>query len=232
MIEDEVRLALEALLPEQRPPLVWVESGLHERPERLQAALKDLIERSMRGDRPTAGRVPSVRPGPGPAAERREEVLVGPVKEVLLALGFCGNALKGLRRASDPSLPAGGRLHVAPSQPGLRPRGDPEEPAPLLPHQGLVQSRELPESRPLRTGTSAMGPSEPKSCGRPCSRATSRSISSTPRRTSRRMPGTEPRRRGRLKLEHGIVRGSVQLLERLFKGERDSEIVSSLPGRR
>ena len=29
----------------------------------------------------------------------------------------------------------------------------------------------------------------------------------------------------RLKLEHGVVRGSVQLLERLFKGERDSEIV-------
>lgn len=29
----------------------------------------------------------------------------------------------------------------------------------------------------------------------------------------------------RLKLEHGVVRGSVQLLERLFRGERDSEIV-------
>jgi hypothetical protein len=28
-----------------------------------------------------------------------------------------------------------------------------------------------------------------------------------------------------LKLQHGIVDGSVQLLERLFKGERDSEIV-------
>ena len=28
-----------------------------------------------------------------------------------------------------------------------------------------------------------------------------------------------------LELEHGIVQGSVQLLERLFKGERDSEIV-------
>jgi hypothetical protein len=28
-----------------------------------------------------------------------------------------------------------------------------------------------------------------------------------------------------LNLEHGIVEGSVQLLERLFKGERDSEIV-------
>jgi hypothetical protein len=31
-------------------------------------------------------------------------------------------------------------------------------------------------------------------------------------------------------MEHGIVPGSVQLLERLFKGERDSEIVVVPPG--
>ena len=33
-----------------------------------------------------------------------------------------------------------------------------------------------------------------------------------------------------LDLEHGVVSGSVQLLERLFKGERDSEIVVVPPG--
>jgi hypothetical protein len=33
-----------------------------------------------------------------------------------------------------------------------------------------------------------------------------------------------------LELDHGVVRGSVQLLERLFKGERDSEIVVIPPG--
>ena len=41
MIEDEVRLALESLPAEDRPPLVWVESGLHDRPERLQASLSE-----------------------------------------------------------------------------------------------------------------------------------------------------------------------------------------------
>jgi hypothetical protein len=40
--------------------------------------------------------VTSVRPGKGPAAERRLEMQVGPVDEVLLALGFCGSALQGL----------------------------------------------------------------------------------------------------------------------------------------
>ena len=34
----------------------------------------------------------------------------------------------------------------------------------------------------------------------------------------------------RLHLDHGVVGGSVQLLERLFKGERDSEIVVIPPG--
>ena len=43
MIEDEVRLALEAVPQAERPPLVWVESGLHERPEKLRAALMGLI---------------------------------------------------------------------------------------------------------------------------------------------------------------------------------------------
>ena len=33
-----------------------------------------------------------------------------------------------------------------------------------------------------------------------------------------------------LELDHGVVQGSVQLLERLFKGERDSEIVVVPPG--
>ncbi len=97
MIEDEVRLALQAVQPEARPPVVWVESGLHDRPSRLQTALKVLIDMLDQGAlEGTAVWVPSVRPGPGPADQRREEVLVKPVQEVLLALGFCGNALQGL----------------------------------------------------------------------------------------------------------------------------------------
>ena len=79
MIEDEVRLALEALPPADRPPIVWIESGLHDRPETLQKSLDRLItsldEGAEEGE-PVA--VPSVRPGRGPASERREELTVGP----------------------------------------------------------------------------------------------------------------------------------------------------------
>ena len=66
MIEDEVRLALEALPPADRPPLVWMESGLHDRPETLQAALERLIRSLDAGaaeGEPVV--VPSVRPGRG-----------------------------------------------------------------------------------------------------------------------------------------------------------------------
>ena len=49
MIEDEVELALEALPPGARLPVVWVESGLHDRPERLNAALQQLIDRLDEG---------------------------------------------------------------------------------------------------------------------------------------------------------------------------------------
>jgi hypothetical protein len=97
MIEDEVELAQEALPPEARLPVVWVESGLHDRPERLNAALQQLIDRLDEGA--VAGEaviLPSVHPGRGPAAERQHEVTVGPVEEVLLALGFCGKGLQGL----------------------------------------------------------------------------------------------------------------------------------------
>jgi hypothetical protein len=97
MIEDEVRLALEVVAPEDRPTLIWMESGLHDRPERLQVALQGLVDLLDAGARTgTATIVPSVRPGRGPAAERREEVSVEPVEEVLLALGFCGKGLQGL----------------------------------------------------------------------------------------------------------------------------------------
>ena len=94
MIEDEVRLALEGLAPEDRPPVIWVESQLHDRPERLQAALQELIDLLDEGaSTGTAVPIPTVRPGIGAATERSEEIQVGPVEEVLLALGFCGKGL-------------------------------------------------------------------------------------------------------------------------------------------
>jgi hypothetical protein len=104
IIEDEVLLALERVeraigagSPADRPSLVWIESGLHEYPERLRAHLQGLVERLDDGAREARHvALPSVRPGKGPAASRLEEVTVPPVSNIILALGFCGKGLQGL----------------------------------------------------------------------------------------------------------------------------------------
>ncbi len=97
MIEDEVNLALKAVPAERRPSVVWVESGLHDYPQRLQEALQhlvDLLDESARTGK--AALLPSVKPGRGSADTRRINVQVGPVSEIMLALGFCGKGLQGL----------------------------------------------------------------------------------------------------------------------------------------
>jgi hypothetical protein len=104
MIEDEVLLALERVeraigvrAPADRPSLVWIESGLHEYPERLRTHLQGFIERLDEGAR--EGRhvaLSSVRPGKGPAASRLEEVTVQPAGNIIFAMGFCGKGLQGL----------------------------------------------------------------------------------------------------------------------------------------
>lgn len=94
MIEDEVRLALKVVPAPERPPIIWVESGLHDRPERLHAALQHLVDLLDEGARTgEAAALPSLEPGRGAADERRTEVAVDPVEEVVLALGFCGKGL-------------------------------------------------------------------------------------------------------------------------------------------
>jgi len=112
MIEDEVASALErtraghASEASAAAPLVWIESGLHERPERLRDHIQLLIDRL--DDAVETGELaelPSVRPGVGPAANRGETVIVPPFedergtengRDILLALGYCGNGLQGL----------------------------------------------------------------------------------------------------------------------------------------
>ena len=98
MIADETLLALERAWPAgQRPPLVWVESSLHERPTKLKAALQELIDQLDAGAR--AGKsvtVEGVRPGEGPVADRLELVEVEPVGDILLGFGYCGGGLEGL----------------------------------------------------------------------------------------------------------------------------------------
>lgn len=232
MIEDEVRLALEALEPQERPPIVWVESGLHERPERLKAALKALLEildEGARTGRPVS--VPSVRPGRGPAAERREDVLVEPVEEVLMALGFCGNALNGL---------SSNYMRL------VFPRVD--DCISLLLNRGCVREEvpRNPRHYYLTRGWFSHASSLKEAFGEWDERY-------GPERAAKlrdtMWAGYEQvdlidtqaydvgecldESRGiaeQLRLEHGVVAGSVQLLERLFRGERDSEIVVVPPG--
>ncbi len=227
MIEDEVRLALEALAPADRPPLVWVESGLHDRPETLQATLRRLIriidEGAGRGE-PVA--VPSVRPGLGPASERREEVTVGPVDEVILALGFCGNALKDL---------GGENLSL------VFPRVD--DCVSLLLNDGCVREeiKRNPRCYYLTRGwfnhESSMITSFDEwdeKFGRERAdrlRATMYAgyeavqLIDTQAYQVEECIDQSKAVADRLKLQHGVVPGSVGLLERLFTGARDSEIV-------
>ncbi len=227
MIEDEVRLALEALPPESRPPLVWVESGLHERPERLQAALKELIAALDEGARTgRAVTVPSVRPGKGSAAGRREEVAVGPVDEVLLALGFCGNALQGLEaRHLSLVFP---RVDDCVSL--LLNRGCTREQIPRNPrHYYLTRgwfSHESTLKEAFEKWDERFG-IERAARLRKTMFAGYEQVSLI---DTKAYEVDECLERSRdladdLELAHGIVQGSVQLLERLFRGERDSEIV-------
>jgi hypothetical protein len=231
MIEDEVRLALEALSPENRPRLVWVESGLHERPERLQAALKGLIGLLDEGARTgSTVSVPSVRPGRGPAAERREEVPVEPVEEVLLALGFCGNALQGLSarhlRLVFPRVDDCISL--------LLNRGCVREKIPRNPrHYYLTRgwfSHESSLKQAFDDWNKRYGPERAAKLRETMFAGYERvSLIDT---QAYDVDECIDKSRGvaeELKLDHGIVPGSVQLLERLFKGERDSEIVVISP---
>lgn len=98
MIDDEVKLVLERMAQQAGSfPLVWIESGLHDRPEKLRDHIQGLLDRldaaALAGE-PAV--LPSVDPGRGPGAERSTEVTVPPVDDVLLALGYCGNGLQGL----------------------------------------------------------------------------------------------------------------------------------------
>jgi len=227
MIEDEVRLALEALPVEERPPLVWVESGLHERPERLQAALKELIGELDEGARTgRAVEVSSVRPGRGPAAARREGVLVGPVEEVLLALGFCGSALNGLSaRHLSLVFP---RVDDCISL--LLNRGCVREEVPRNPrHYYLTRgwfSHESSLKQAFDEWQERFGPDRAAKLRKAMFAGYERvNLIDTQAYDVHECLDQSRGIADDLELEHGIVQGSVQLLERLFKGERDSEIV-------
>jgi hypothetical protein len=227
MIEDEVRLALDTVPEEVRPPLVWLESGLHDRPEKLKRTLKALIDRLDEG---ACGGTPvtisSVRPGRGPAAARREEVLVGPVDHVILALGFCGNALQGLSAG-----------HLTLTFPRvddcislLLNRGCVREQIPRNPrHYYLTRgwfSHESSLTESIHDWVDMYGPERAAKLRRSLFSGYERvNLIDTKAYDVEECIDHSRRFAETLELDHGIVQGSVQLLERLFRGERDSEIV-------
>jgi hypothetical protein len=227
MIEDEVRLALRALDPEPLPPLVWVESGLHDRPERLQEALQGLLDRLDEGARQgVAVTLPSVRPGRGPAAERADEVLVNPVQEVLLALGFCGKGLQGLEsRHLTLVFPRVDDCVSLLLNDGCSREDIPRNPRNYYLTRGWF-AHDNSTAEAFEDWAATFG-AERAAHLRKAMFAGYERVGLIDTRAYDLADCIDQSRAyaADLDLEHVVVPGSVQLLERLFRGERNSEIV-------
>jgi hypothetical protein len=227
MIEDEVRLALQAVPEDARPPLVWIESGLHERPEKLKVAIQALLDLLDAGaEKGEAAHLPSVRPGKGPAAERRVEAVIEPVEEVRFALGFCGNALNGLStRHLTLVFP---RVDDCISL--LLNRGCVREQIPRNPrHYYLTRgwfNHESSLKESFNDWNERYGAERAARLRKTLFAGYERiSLIDTQAYDVEECIEQSREVAEDLQLDHGIVPGSVQLLERLFKGERGSEIV-------
>lgn len=232
MIEDEVQLALQTIPADQRPPVVWSESGLHDRPERLKAALQallDILDESARTGEPA--RLPSLKTGRGPASARRIEITVPPVDEVIFALGFCGEGLRGLTSQ---------RLTL------VFPRVD--DCISLFLNHGCVREEipRDPRSYYLTRGwfrhdnsvteafedwTERYGAERAARLRQAMFAGYERvSLIDTTAYDVNECVDRSQAWAEDLDLEHAIVPGSIQLLRRLLSGERDSEIVVVPPG--
>lgn len=227
MIEDEVRKALQVLSPAERPSVVWVESGLHDRPERLKKALEGIIRALDRGaEEETAVDVPSVRPGPGSAEGRREVVAVPPVDTVLLAFGFCGNALSGLSaRNLTLVFP---RVDDCISL--LLNHGCSREEIPRNPHHYYLTrgwfGHESSLKEAFQSWAERFGPQQAARLRKLMFSGYERvNVIDTQAYDLDECLEHSRDVAHQLELEHGVVEGSVQLLERLFRGETGSEIV-------
>jgi len=239
MMEDEVLLALDRVeravgvgSSANRPSLVWVESGLHEHPDRLRAHLQGLIQHLDEGAR--EGRdvnICSVRPGKGPAASRLEGVTVPPAGDIIFAMGFCGKGLQGL---------------VSQSTRMVFPRVDDcislflnfgcsREEICRDAHAFYFTRGWLCHNNPILDGyeisTKRYGPERAYQLLKATMAAFQRItlIDTGAYDLLGAQSQTEVLAED-LKLEHSVVPGSVWLLERLFAGPWDSEIVVIPPG--
>ena len=194
--------------------------------------LKDLIAKLDEGaGAGVAVAVPSVRPGQGPADGRREEVLVEPVEEVLLALGFCGNALQGLAarhlRLVFPRVDDCVSLLL---NRGCRREEIPRDPRHYYLTRGWF-NHESTLKEAFEDWEARFGPERAAKLRKTMFAGYER-VSLIDTQAYEVADCLEQSRdlAGELELGHGIVEGSVQLLERLFRGEEDSEIVVVPPG--
>ncbi|MBN1629834.1 MAG: DUF1638 domain-containing protein, partial [Thermoleophilia bacterium] len=156
----------------------------------------------------------------------REEVIVKPVEEVLFALGFCGNALQGLS-ARHLSLVVP-RVDDCISL--LLNRGCTREEIPRnARHYYLTRgwfSHESSLKEAFDDWVVQFGEERAAGLRKKMFAGYERvNLIDTKAYDVAECLGQAQDIAADLELEHGIVQGSVQLLERLFKGERDSEIV-------
>jgi hypothetical protein len=232
MIEDEVGLALEALSEQERPAIVWVESGLHDHPDRLQKALQSLVDVLDTGSEEMHPVIlPSLRPGRGPAQERRVDVAVDPVSEVILALGFCGKGLQGLvSRCSRLVFPRVDDCISLFLNHGCTREEIPRDTRSYYLTGGWFRhNSSLNEA--FEEWVTKFGPERASALRKAMFRGYER-VSLIDTKAYRVEDFAQQSREyaAQLDLEHNIVPGSVQLLRRLFLREWDEEIVVVPPG--
>lgn len=258
MIEDEVLAALDRVTggcATNRPPVVWIESGLHERPQRLRdhiQGLIDLLDEASASGR--AAQLPSVRPGIGPAVQRAETVAVassareapgspgaagadgahfelGEDRDILLALGYCGNGLQGLvsarHRLAFPRVDDCISLFLN--------HGCSREEIVRDAHAFYLTKGWLCHDNPVRESHDAwnerFGPEKARELRKATMAAYERVtlIDTGAFDVVSTLPDSHAFAAD-LELEHTQTAGSLALLERLFAGPWDSEIVVVTPG--
>lgn len=232
MIEDEVALALRAISAEERPPIVWVESGLHDHPERLKEALQRIVDLLDEGsEAETIVSLPSIMPGLGPADSRRTQVAVEPVSEILLALGFCGKGLQGL--VSQRSRLVFPRVDDCISlflNPGCVREEIPRDTRSYYLTGGWFRHNSS-VTQAFEDWVERYGPERAASLRKAMFHGYERvSLIDTQAYEVDDFVDRARDYAADLDLEHGVVSGSVQLLERLLKREWNTEIVVVPPG--
>ena len=242
MIEDEVKLALERIRramsasagPLHDPhPIVWIESGLHEHPEQLRAHLQELVNCLDEGAlKARHVALPSVRPGKGPSDLRMEELSIPPAGDIILALGFCGKGLQGLVSQTSPMVfpRVDDCISLFLNNGCAREEIQRDAHAFYFTRGWLCHNNPMVDS--YLKAMERFGPEKAHQLLKATMAAYQRItlIDTGAYDLAGSQLETEALAKD-LKLEHTVVPGSVQLLERLFAGPWDSEIVLIPPGK-